>query len=179
MYRVVEHGPAAQGWTGLSLQWGSSGHLHKDQSGLYYEAPVCMYPQWPFCSWHPCCDREDTMGMDAQAGGTWANSSGLGWAISSMGLSRPAAQGSMSVSSVPTSAGVPVPSVNAPAAAASFASSAAIPQATPQRHDDGPLQQPGQSPCHLLSCFCISMYSGETLPCLANPRRGKAMFTSL
>ena len=112
--------------------------------------------------------EEDTMGMDAQAGGTWANSSGLGWAISSMGLSRPAAQGSMSVSSVPTSAGVPVPSVAAPSAAASFASSAAIPQATPQRHDDVP-QEPGQSPCHLLSCLCISAHSGEYLPRLANP----------
>ena len=67
--------------------------------------------------------------MDVQAGGTWANSAGLGWAISSMGLSRPAAQGAMSSAS----SGAPVPpgaaSVSVPAV-----STASAPQAMHLRH---------------------------------------------
>ena len=79
-----------------------------------------------------------------QAGGTWANSSGLGWAISSMGLSRPAAQGTMS--SAPSS-GAPVPPGSAPAPVPAV-SSATPSQATHLQHDNGPLEQSGWQALH-------------------------------
>ena len=81
-----------------------------------------------------------TLLLKVQAGGTWANSSGLGWAISSMGLSRPAAQGVMSSAA---SGSALVPPGPAPAAAPA-ASIASAPQAMHLRHDDGPPELSGQ-----------------------------------
>ncbi|CAK0749386.1 hypothetical protein CVIRNUC_001906 [Coccomyxa viridis] len=70
-----------------------------------------------------------------QAGGTWGSSSGLGWAISSIGLSRPAVQGTMGSAAWAGSAAAPAAA--SASAAMSPSGSMAAPQAMPSQHRNG------------------------------------------
>ena len=96
--------------------------------------------------------------IDAQAGGTWGSSSGLGWAISSIGLARPATQGSIG-SAAGGAAAVPS-SLAAPAAARAAGSGAAL-QAMLPRHDNGPSQNPGRPACPISVCKNALISNGK------------------